>query len=814
MKRRKLVASALVLAMTGSVFAGCSSKTKEESSNGATVLTEIKEDTPWFNINEIGVDEEYKTSAYDYSYSNIAASTEDGVVISINATKKMPENMDYDNYNPADYEENHIKYVTYDGEVKYDVEIPYMEDTDDFYIGSSDCVNGVILITGTAYDKQYNGTTYNLTVDVETGEVSGWVPSHKFGDDSTIAPVPEGVADCYCEKTINANGYTVYVYSCYTPDWEQYYVMLVTDANGNTTQLDMRDALANTEVWGFDGGVPVDDSKLLFVVGSSGANDEYVTMFCELNLSDMSFTEVKDEYDWLKNYGLYNVKTFDGYGTFSVDNEGIKKFDFENKKVENYLTSDNCNLNVSKLSGLEIVELTDTKLVLAGNVWVSSMTSSDDVFKIITLTKADKNPNAGKTVIKMASLTGYDYAMYESICNFNESSDTAFMVIDRRYDVNTADYSDVNTYDDYMKIYRETATSMGDKLTVDIMAGEGPDILFNANMLTQLNNSNYLVDLSDCAEGDSLFANIIDTCKTDGALYQVPVVISTVGITTYKDYVEDGQVGFTFEQYKTFVDTVCNGKDPIDLTRSEYFSALYAAMASDFRNGNTIDFNNEAFKALAEYCKNDVIESNNDNYDDGVWIEDIYEENPNAQYGNISNISSFFNNYGDRVEDVRVLGLPSFDGRGPQFQIATAVAVSAQTKNLDACKDYVKSLLDSDNQMMFASSSWASPVNKDVMYEVGKLAVEEHNHDVEEDLKWFTEEEMIMYNIPSTILDDTAIDYYVSIVEGCTSCATTDVAIQTIMFEEMQPYYEGQKDIDTVIDTMSNRITTYLKERG
>ena len=37
---------------------------------------------------------------------------------------------------------------------------------------------------------------------------------------------------------------------------------------------------------------------------------------------------------------------------------------------------------------------------------------------------------------------------------------------------------------------------MSNQLAMDIINGEGPDIIMNAGMLGQLNNSSYLVDLS------------------------------------------------------------------------------------------------------------------------------------------------------------------------------------------------------------------------------------------------------------------------------------------------------------------------------
>ena len=64
------------------------------------------------------------------------------------------------------------------------------------------------------------------------------------------------------------------------------------------------------------------------------------------------------------------------------------------------------------------------------------------------------------------------------------------------------------------------------------MAGEGPDILFDAGSLSQLNNDDYLLDLSKEIDPSGLFGNIIEASKTDGKLYQIPLSFGIKGIFT------------------------------------------------------------------------------------------------------------------------------------------------------------------------------------------------------------------------------------------------------------------------------------------
>ena len=49
---------------------------------------------------------------------------------------------------------------------------------------------------------------------------------------------------------------------------------------------------------------------------------------------------------------------------------------------------------------------------------------------------------------------------------------------------------------------------------------------------------------------------------------------------------------------------------------------------------------------------------------------------------------------------------------------------------------------------------------------------------------------------------------------SCDRAYIEDAYVSVIVREEMQAYFAGQKDLDSVIDTMTNRVSTYLNERG
>ena len=120
---------------------------------------------------------------------------------------------------------------------------------------------------------------------------------------------------------------------------------------------------------------------------------------------------------------------------------------------------------------------------------------------------------------------------------------------------------------------------MSNELAMDILNGEGPDILLNCSNYGQLNNTNYLADLSTYVgtlDSDKYFTNIVDAAKIDGKLYQFPVCYMVSGIFTDAKYAGKSGVGFTTAEYEKFLNDTLNGKDVINYGQAQYFTRLRA----------------------------------------------------------------------------------------------------------------------------------------------------------------------------------------------------------------------------------------------
>ena len=804
---KKFTAGLMSVIMLSGVIAGCSSSDSEKKTTDE-IPSEFTEDTEWYNVTKVDLSGQYTGPEYEYVDYQYIGNYNNGFIVKASGYKKVPENFDYENGDYSQFVVQNIDYYTEDGKLEnsYSLDIPY-----DSYVMGAYVTDNLVTINYQDYTEN-NLINNSLILNLDSGE---------FSRGESFTAQEEGDY----ERTFIMGDLTIQTQWLNINDNTYSYIISVVDKDGNKTNIDLRDELPDTNIFDISQAFAPDADTILFQCSSGGSSAMTTsgtsdTLYVELDRATMKATVADSEkYGWLNNYDIWNATTIDGMGTYFVpwNGNGISKLDFENQTAETVINFNWCNVNRYDILNLTIVNADESGITLAGN------TMDKTGFGIFKFEKAETNPNVGKNIIKAASLSGLDYTICEAIYEFNNQSSDTFIMVDNRY--NLWENESLNAIsggggeDDYATAYLNTVAEIADQMAVDIMAGDGPDLLFNSSSLTQLNNSDYLLDLSSLVADDSkYFTNITDSLKVDDKLYQLPVNFVMLGITTDERFVDDGQQGFTFEQYKTFVDEVCNGTDPIQATQLDYFDICYTAMTDLFYDGHSINFKNDDFTALAEYIKNDVkdpIPNSDDMYVDGPYYETEYEK-PNASYGSIYSLQNLLWERGDDILTTRMLGLPTSDGRGPCFNIELSIAVSAQSKHQDSCLEFVNMLISDDFQSSLAgnNNTNANPVNRQAFEAVAQKAIESYNSDVDMNLQYYTDAELIMYSLPSKRIDDSVIDYYEGLIESCVCPSIYDPSIQIIMREEMQAYFAGQRDLATVEDTMTNRITTYINERG
>ena len=427
--------------------------------------------------------------------------------------------------------------------------------------------------------------------------------------------------------------------------------------------------------------------------------------FYEVDLQTGKATEAPaGNYGWINVNNVYSTMTGPDDVVYFTSGTGVYKIDVKNKQNIEVFNYSWCSTNRNYLTNAQMVECSDDRIVFCGEKYERvpmGMPSQSEPF-VLTLDRAATNPHAGKTIIELYSSGGYvEDNISEAIVKYNNTSSTHYIEVRDRYsNVNSGiDYSKITSDDEMQTADLNFNAKMSNELAMDILNGEGPDILLNCSNYGQLNNTNYLADLSKYVgtlDSDKYFTNIVDAAKIDGKLYQFPVCYMVSGIFTDAKYAGKSGVGFTTAEYEKFLNDTLNGKDVINYGQAQYFTRLFTAMSEKFISDGKVDFSGPEFAELAEFVKNNVPEkakSWNELYssDDGVstayavgvtaFKGDSTVQTQAATYTSLYGYSGYFYQMGSLQGATGFFGIPSTDGRGPMLEPYVSVAVSAQSKS-------------------------------------------------------------------------------------------------------------------------------------
>ena len=557
--------------------------------------------------------------------------------------------------------------------------------------------NGNLIVYVDAWDPDTNVySDVEHIIDVETGKILNTY-NYGMGDHGFEAPSEYYVGDYRIE--VDRPNMSLY---------SSYYELRVFSPDGSMKQVDVKDPVEG--IYEIPVVFALDETTVLF----PAARDRDYKYF-KLDLNTCELTEVNaDDYSWIDPTQFSSVFNGSDGNVYFTTSLGISKIDMKNKSFEEYLDFSSSSVNMNYTSSLKIADLSEEKILLGGRYWSSNMFESQYVsgFVIIELTKAAKNPHAGKTVMELYIPKGeMNEVISDAIIKYNETNKKYYIQVTDRYNENKylSSYGYFNSDDDRESAYMNADAQISYELAMDIMNGEGPDILMNTSGLGQLNNDNYLVDLSPYLsdlDANKYFTNIIEKAETNGKLYQLPITFTIEGIQTDPQYAGESGIGLTPEEYKNLIYGPMNGKDLIESGQAMYFAKLFNGMSDVFIKDGKVDLSGPEFEVLAEYVKDNVPENSK------KWSEEEHprseEEDPSpgrnrtAYYCNCPGISGYLVKRARINEGTAILGIPSADGRGPMFGPDISVAVSTHATNKDACIEFVKILLSDEVQAELA----------------------------------------------------------------------------------------------------------------
>ena len=561
----------------------------------------------------------------------------------------------------------------------------------------------------------------------------------------------------------------------------------------------------------FAEGILCAGNNKVIVWGSTSSNYNFGQIrYCLVDLETGKISAL-DEMEYI-NIPLRNLTYCNG-NLVTVTDGGVYNIDVEGGTCKMAL-SFNCSVcNRYLASNSELKYADDNTFLFSYSLGYSG--ANRIPFAICTFTKSSEYPAAGRNILTVASTEDLDYSISEAIMRFNSESDTSFMLFDNRYKTNSEiDYANTDNTDQAALKNLNSYAAVSDRLTMDILAGEGPDILITNGANEQLSRKDYFIDLSDYLKNESgvseadYFTNAIEASKFNGSLYQLPIGFYVDCFLAPSDAF-GSKNGLTFEEYIQMVKTVCNGTDPVydhqlAFSRTEVATKLFANTSEKYIKDGKIDVNNNDFKAILDYCKELPAKGFYEGKDvDAEW-EDLMtsKENmrvqPTVVYGFYE-----YEAFAEKFKGAVICGYPSVDGRPATIGSDMAVSISSHTSDESSCKKFLSILLSEDIQKTLFMNI---PINKKCAKDLALLEIEEHNGSVDAN-------EGNKFAKAGKKVDASVADKYIEQLSTATTSSFVYHSISLIIYEEIPAYFEGQKSFEDVAKVINDRAQKVLDER-
>lgn len=477
------------------------------------------------------------------------------------------------------------------------------------------------------------------------------------------------------------------------------------------------------------------------------------------------------------------------------------------EEVLNWLDSDINGSYVQSVAALE-----DGRLLAVVNDWNTGSTE----FAKLTKTKSSDIPQKEQITI---GILYTDQNIQSAAVAFNKSSD--------QYHVNIQTYIDENNWTETS--YQDGITKMNNDLT---SGANAPDIVD----LSQVNAEQFAAkgvfeDLTPYLEKSTVIAkedfleNVIDSFTFDGRLVGIPNSFSISTIVGASSKVGD-EMGWSVADLIAFAEKYPDKELLSGMTKAQMLNTIMIYNQNtfvDWEKGEC-SFDSQDFKDLLSFVNKFPEE-----YD---WSEDSPSSAAAIQAGDVLLESIYISQIQDiqvypamYEEPITCIGYPTFDGSvGCMMQASSAYAITSKSKNKDGAWAFVESFLSQDTSS--DRNFWGFPTRKaqlDKLFE-DELKVEYVTDENGEPILDENGEPMIEgsgsgigygdweYTFHHTTEEEAALVR--SLIDVAKPVNYNGSEILTIILEEAEPFFQGQKSVDDVAGIIQSRLQIYVSENS
>lgn len=440
---------------------------------------------------------------------------------------------------------------------------------------------------------------------------------------------------------------------------------------------------------------------------------------------------------------------------------------------------------------------------------------------LIQLTRAEKNPHAGKKILVIGGENVFEYP--------------DLLAFASRYSGNTDSRSRI-VFVDYTEGLRpgEGLISLEQSIYLDSLTGNGPDILVNMSDSIAFRNNSIMEDMNQYLDGEKgidrseYFDNIFRACETEGKLYHIPLKFELSGLGVNADQIPCS-VGWTYDEFE---EAFRNTPDQVSfLEATPCMDLLMLFLKSslsqfvDYPN-KKVDFVNEDMRRILSMAKAYGIEQipNDEGYgyfekDYGLHKSCISDENFDltsvkvrngkllARHRTIRTVYDYSTFKGLSPANITFLGYPAKESTGMIVHPTLSMGILSSSTNKEQAWDFISAFMKEEptNVTPFEAIS----IKRDTFEKESQTIMKSRN-DYFEASYWDDprQAEYVDYRVSEEDIDEVR-----KLIENVTISSSGDPELFAIIQEEAAGYFAGDRSIEDVLNVIQNRATTIVNEK-
>ena len=576
--------------------------------------------------------------------------------------------------------------------------------------------------------------------------------------------------------------------------------VLLFDAEGNRAG-EVKFAGMQSYPAGFGAGK---DGKVYMIVTSYG-DEGRNTALSQVDFETKSLSGEHKGYPSGNSEGT--IAQDENGGFLAFDSVSVYRYDPETEQKEKLFDWLDCDINGNYVRQIGI--LSDGRVAAIYDDW----NSGDSGLALLTRKKTSE------VVRKQQIVLGAIYSnsdLQDAAVKFNKSSDTYHVQI--RYYMSDDSWSDTS-YEDAIS-----------RLNNDITSGNCPDIIvldgLNVELLAAkgvFEDLSPMLESSEVLDRSNMIEGVLDAYTMDGILTAIPNTVSLQTMVGASSKVGDTP-GWTLEEMIALADANPDADLFYNRSRQEMLTACLQYNIDSFIDWDTgsCSFDGEEFQKLLAFV------ARFPDADDITWDADAPSEPEMIQDGKVllteayiyelDEMQLYFAMFG---EDITAVGYPNPDGNNGCILSANGCcAITSKSKVKDGAWEFIESSLSGEGE----NSDFGFPNNRSRLEQMvedelnveyirdadGELVLDENGDPIPEGgshgIGYGNWE--YYYRVPTR----EEVDMILDLLEGAQPVSGGDTKILSIINEEAEAFFQGQKSAKDVADIIQSRVNVYVNE--